>query len=101
MFIKEETRVNEKKLTLDEMISAIVQKVRKIYKYYPDYAGIVLKKATVTLRESQNGEFEIQCIEFNNYCSITVYDDAIWFSPEHGQSKKLMTYPSLEEFFKM
>ena len=93
--------MEEKKLSTDELIKAVIKKVRGIYKYNSKYAGIILQKAEVTLREVKNGEFEIVCIEFNDYDSISVHNDAIYFTPEYGKSVRLNQYPSLEEFLNM
>lgn len=80
----------------------IIAKVRDMYKYDSEYKEILKNRPEIKLKETKNGEFELNSIHFTDgYSSIYIGSKSIWFDPYRGENKTLVTYSNLEELLKI
>ena len=85
-----------------ELYKKVIAKVRSMYKYDSTYAELLKRHPEIKLKETKNGEFELNSIHFTDgYNSIYIGSKSIWFDPYRSENKTLITYSNLEELLKI
>lgn len=87
---------------MDVKIQKIIEKIRLMAKYNPNIRSLVAEqKASIRLKEDENGNIVLYCIEFNYYDALYVYADKMVFSPDSGKKETMFEYNGWDELLKM
>lgn len=83
-------------------IQKIIEKIRMMAKYNPDICQLVAEqKAEIKMKEDENGNIVLHCIEFSYYDALWVYEDHMTFSPDNGKKKEMFRYNGWDGLLKM
>ena len=84
-----------------EDIMEIIDKVRELFKYQPDYRNIINQKASIILGETSGGLI-IRSITFDYYERIFVTSSSITLDDEHGTTRKVLyEYNGFDELLRL
>lgn len=86
---------------MEKKIKEIIAKVRMMYKYDNRFKDIVKMKPSICLEETDSGDLVLRSIDWSWYDSLYVYPTGITYSPEHGNSKELITYNNWNELLEL
>lgn len=86
---------------MDKKIKDIIKKVRAIYKYDDRFKSLVSMHPTVKSEENANGDLVLKNIDWQWYDSLYISSTGITYSPEHGNSKELITYNNWNELLEL
>ena len=85
---------------MEEKILKIISKVRSMYRYDQKYSEIV--KYNPSINVCLEGEkLVLKGITFDFYDRISVYNDGIFFKPEHGQSQVLFRHKDFDSLLEL
>ena len=87
---------------MDIKIQKIIEKIRLMAKYNPNIRSLVAEqKASIRLKEDEDGNIVLYCIEFNYYDALYVYENKMVFQDDGGKKTTLFEYENWDEFLKM
>ena len=87
---------------MDIKIQKIIEKIRLMAKYNPNIRSLVAEqKASIRLKEDEDGNIVLYCIEFSYYDVLYVYENKMVFQDDGGKKTTLFEYANWDEFLKM
>ena len=85
---------------MENLVNQIIAKVREMYKYTAEYKELMNEDAKVILDE-HNGTYTVREIVFGKHTTLSINNKRVFYQPEHGFSKVLIEYNSMNELLNM